>query len=155
MAFARQAGGTLTAAARRGGGTTVALLLPLVTDFGAELMPPGRLDGIETVLLSVTHVGYRSELRFLLRRHGYQVLDVQTPQRGQAVAQAFSEPIHLIIADADADAHLAELQRQRPEAAVLRATHEEDSGVSEAILVRGKQEAEVLARIRRAIAEGR
>ena len=151
LAFARQSGGTVTVASRPQQGTTVSLFLPVVGDqLPDDSQPRHTLDGIETILLAVGDLGYRSELRGVLRRHGYQVLDVQTSRQAIDVARTFEEPIHLIVVDIGATELTATLARMRPESAWLAAGRGSDPTRQ---LSRGQQESEILARMRWALAE--
>ena len=156
MAFAHQNEGTVTVASVPGRGSTVSMLLPIVSEsMLAPAWRPTTLDGVETILLVVKDFGYRGELRSLFRRYGYQVLDVHTPRQAVDVADAFDEPIHLLVVDVGAAQLSARLHRRRPEASVLPVVTAPSVGRSppSSVLMRGLQEPEVLVRVRRALIE--
>ncbi len=121
-AFGHQNGGVLNTAYRGEAGVTVSLFLPVVLEVGAEPAATGPsavpATGMETVLLALGHVAQRAELRFTLRRHGYQVLDTQTAKHSLDVARAFPEAIHLILVDARSTELAAQLALVRPESVV-------------------------------------
>ena len=147
VAFAQQSGGTLAVTSRPRGGSTISLFLPVVDQPNAQMQGRHAHDGIETILLAVSDFAYRAELRSLLRRHGYQVLEVHTSEQAVAVARAFDDPVHLIIYE-DQSASLADaLTMYRPNAARLPV------GADPRHLSRGQQALEVLSRVRRALSE--
>ncbi len=153
MAFARQCEGTVTVTSQPTCGTTVSLFLPVVVESLTDPQAPRpELDGIETVLLAVKDFGYRVELREMLRRYGYQVLEAQTYRHAEEIARAFEEPIHLMVIDAGAAALASRLTERRSEAATLTVSAHHE-GAPSPNLVRGQQDAEVLSRVRRALGD--
>ena len=156
LAFAQQCEGTLTVTSRPGLGSTVSLLLPTVSeDLMTDPRPP-QLDGVETILVALTDVGARGDLRGVLRRHGYQVLEAHTARHAIDVSVAFGEPIHAVILDANAGELKAEISENRPDAVFIEFALEPMQGHSPldpGALRPGLQPPGMLERVRRALTD--
>jgi len=99
----QQAGGWIGVESQPGRGTTFRIGFPVVTESLAEERTPEtpavQPQGIETVLV----VEDRAEVRKLaiasLRSFGYQTLEASSGEEALHLAQGYSGPIHLLLAD--------------------------------------------------------
>jgi hypothetical protein len=128
--FVRQCGGQIFVHTAPGAGTTVELLLPR----SAEAPRPAAADRPrtpvppttprETVLLVEDEAPVRELAALTLRRAGYRVLVAESGEEALHLAEAFDEPIHLLLTDVvmpglKGPEVAARLTRERPDINVV------------------------------------
>jgi two-component system, cell cycle sensor histidine kinase and response regulator CckA len=98
----QQSGGHIRVETRQGEGTTFKIYLPRVAG-APEAQPaasPSSLPrGHETILLAEDESSVRELIGTYLQDLGYHVLTASNGVAGIAVAQAYAEPIHLLLSD--------------------------------------------------------
>ncbi len=99
----KQSSGYVFAQSEVGAGTTFYVYLPRVEDPAAELSPakspPNEAGGCETVLLVEDEESVRELVRITLAARGYNVLEAENGEGGLRIAEAFQEPIDILITD--------------------------------------------------------
>lgn len=128
--FVRQCGGRVQVHTKPGEGTTVELLLPCAierprpapADRPPTPVPPATAR--ETVLLVEDEAPVRELAALALRRAGYRVLAAGSGEEALSLAEAFDEPIHLLLTDVvmpglKGPEVAARLKRTRPDIAVM------------------------------------
>ncbi len=98
----KQSGGYIYVYSEVGKGTTFKVYVPLVADLPVAALPPRSTPasiGHETVLLVEDEDGVRLLLRSTLEDHGYAVLEAAHGADALAVAEAFDQPIDLLLTD--------------------------------------------------------
>lgn len=98
----KQNGGEIMVYSEVGQGTTFKIYLPL-TEVPAELTAAESrtldLRGSETVLLCEDEPAIRKLVQSMLSKHGYRVLEAETPQRALEICRQYNGPIHLLLTD--------------------------------------------------------
>jgi two-component system cell cycle sensor histidine kinase/response regulator CckA len=103
----RQSGGTIWTYSEVGRGTTFKIYLPRAD--AKEAVRRARsttgtfsaltLRGTETILLVEDDESVRGVERMILRRYGYQVLDVPNGGEALLICEKYAKPIHLLLTD--------------------------------------------------------
>ncbi len=124
----KQSGGFIWAHSEPGKGATFKVYLPRVeknvTPLQGEVRWAAAPQGSETLLLVEDEDSVRGLARRILEGRGYRVLEAEDAQQALEVADAFAEPIHLLLTDLVmpglSGRELAErLQPERPDMKVL------------------------------------
>ena len=87
-------GGYISAASQPGRGASFEILLPC-----AGTLVESEEFGASTILLVEDEDGVRRLMHKYLEREGYQLLEATSAEQAEALAAAYGEPIHLLIAD--------------------------------------------------------
>jgi PAS domain S-box-containing protein len=98
----KQNNGAIWVESRIGLGTTFRVCLPRVEPTASSASIPAALHparGIETILLAEDEPMVRDIAARTLRDHGYTVLEAADGREAMEIANAASEPIHLLITD--------------------------------------------------------
>ncbi len=99
----KQSGGYVFVQSELGAGTTFHVYLPRVEDSAEELGPakpqPSESGGCETILLVEDEDSVRELVRLTLAARGYKVLEAENGEYGLRIAEAFREPIDILITD--------------------------------------------------------
>jgi len=99
----KQSNGYVFAQSDLGAGTTFYVYLPRVEDSAEELSPAksqqNDAGGCETVLLVEDEESVRELVRVTLVSRGYNVLEAENGECGLRIAEAFKEPIDILITD--------------------------------------------------------
>ncbi|MHB8416538.1 MAG: PAS domain S-box protein [Myxococcales bacterium] len=102
----KQSGGHIWVYSEPGHGTTFKIYFPRAApERGAPLAvpppepAPPRAAGVETILLVEDEDGVRAAVRAVLRRAGYQVLDVPNAGEALLLCERNAEAIHLLLTD--------------------------------------------------------
>jgi two-component system cell cycle sensor histidine kinase/response regulator CckA len=102
-AIVQQCGGTIEVASRPDEGTTFCIYLPQVTDSEPEALPPlaarAPIRGAETILLAEDEESVRALVATVLRKSGYVVLEAADGESAIELAEASTDPIHLLLTD--------------------------------------------------------
>lgn len=85
-------GGAIRAASEPGGASCFEILLP-----SSGACVESDLPGSPTILLVEDEDGVRRLMRRYLEREGYQLLETRTAEEAEALAEVWTEPIHLLI----------------------------------------------------------
>jgi signal transduction histidine kinase/CheY-like chemotaxis protein len=98
---AKQAGGHVSVYSEVGHGTTFRLYLPLNATSAAssEQVDEAIRGGSETILLCEDAHAVRILAVRLLREAGYRVIVAETGEQAVSIAEAFEDPIHLLLTD--------------------------------------------------------
>jgi two-component system cell cycle sensor histidine kinase/response regulator CckA len=99
----KQSNGYVFAQSELGAGTTFYVYLPRVEDSTEVLSPvtspPNEAGGCETVLLVEDEESVRELVRVTLTSRGYNVLEAENGECGLRAAEAFKQPIDILITD--------------------------------------------------------
>jgi signal transduction histidine kinase len=102
----RQSGGTIWPYSEVGHGTTFKVYLPRVAEESRRVTRPMPVvnsselfRGNETILLVEDDDSVRSLSRTILRRYGYNVIDVPNGGEALLVCERHAQPIHLLVTD--------------------------------------------------------
>ncbi len=100
----KQSGGTIWIYSEPGRGTTFKIYLPRFNHSGAHLTnkpsaTARSTNGSETVLVVEDEEQVRKLVARMLERRGYKVLQARDGTEAQALANAYEEPIHLLLTD--------------------------------------------------------
>jgi PAS domain S-box-containing protein len=98
----KQNGGQVTVASEPGAGTTFTIYLPLVQTRTHSAPPPPLLAqpaGTETVLVVEDNDLVRNIIVRTLKALGYRILLAEDGEKALVVAEAFADPIHLVLTD--------------------------------------------------------
>ncbi len=99
----KQSGGHIVVASERGVGTTLQVYLPRCDEASerkeTDTPAPAALRGTETVLLVERADEVRTLVRSILRRGGYQVIDVTNPGEALLASEQHEGAIHLLLTD--------------------------------------------------------
>ena len=99
-----QSGGYISASSEIGRGTSFEILLPCVGTYRS----PGEDAAVErstgedpgaTVLLVEDEDSVRRLMIRYLEREGYQLLEARTAEEAEKIAEAYQEPIHILVTD--------------------------------------------------------
>ncbi len=117
-------GGFIRVASEPGRGTCVEIYWPPAPAPEAPGPAPPAAPGATTILLVDDEPAIREVMRWVLRQHGYTVLEAGDGVEAVAVARGHPGPIHLLLTDVampQMDAHelVARLAPQRPEMKVV------------------------------------
>jgi len=132
----KQSGGSIWVYSEPGHGTTIKVYLPAADDAPREAPAPGGAParGTETVLVVEDQSEVRGVTQAILERQGYTVLEATRGDQALALAQSYSQPIHLLLTDVvmpgmnGSDLALA-LRAERPEMRVLYTSGYTDEAV--------------------------
>ena len=98
-----QTGGYISAASTIGRGTTFDVLLPSVGTFQAArdgfYVPAVAGAGPRTVLLVEDEDSVRRLMHTYLEREGYQLLEARNGEEAQSLAEAYTDPIDILVTD--------------------------------------------------------
>jgi CheY-like chemotaxis protein len=98
----KQSGGDIMVYSEEGKGTAFKLYFPM-TEVPAEVVAAGRgaveLRGSETVLLCEDEERIRKLVLAMLLRHGYAVLEAETPESAIRIARDHNGPVDLLLTD--------------------------------------------------------
>jgi len=99
----KQSGGAIVVQSAMGKGSTFSVFLPRVAqspDAAQEAFPTQALPkGSETILLVEDEGIVRTLVRQILKGQGYTLLEAGHGEEARAIAQAYPQPIHLLITD--------------------------------------------------------
>jgi len=133
----KQSGGSIWVYSEPGHGTTIKVYLPAADDDAPrEAAAPGGAParGTETVLVVEDQSEVRGVTQAILARQGYTVLEATRGDHALALAQSYSQPIHLLLTDVvmpgmtGRDLALA-LRAERPDMRVLYTSGYTDEAV--------------------------
>jgi len=95
-------GGYITASSELGKGSTFEILLPCVGTF-KRMSDGGSLGSgkgdTPTVLLVDDDAAVRKLMHSYLSREGFQLLEAGNPEEAELIAEAYQEPIHVLVTD--------------------------------------------------------
>jgi two-component system, cell cycle sensor histidine kinase and response regulator CckA len=99
----RQSGGNIWIHSEVGQGTTFKIYLPLIQDDAAQPRrspePEEFLKGSQTILLAEEEEMVRHLVRDVLKKYGYEVLEVSNGEAALFVCEHHKGPIHLLVTD--------------------------------------------------------
>jgi len=100
-----QNGGYITATSEVGKGTSFEILLPCIGTFrgfdevSGSARRSGGGDPVPTVLLVEDEDRVRHLMHGYLEREGYQLLEARNASEAELIAEAYGEPIHVLVTD--------------------------------------------------------
>jgi two-component system cell cycle sensor histidine kinase/response regulator CckA len=94
-----QSGGYITATSEPGRGTTFEILLPAMGTFQGSLEERSAEGSPVTVLLVEDENKIRRLMHGYLEREGFQLLEASNAEEAEAIAAAYRDPIHVLVAD--------------------------------------------------------
>ena len=99
----KQSGGSIQLYSERGQGTTFRIYLPRVdrpvAETPAERVSIQSINGTETVLVVEDDPEVRKLICQVLRSRGYRVLETRSGDEAIQLAQTFTDPVQLVVAD--------------------------------------------------------